>query len=67
MSSKEIMLLNCSVGEDSWDSFGLQEVQVSQSKKISPEYSSERLMLKLKSQYLDNCFEKLTLWKRPWC
>ena len=25
MSAKELMLLNCGVGEDSWESLGLQE------------------------------------------
>ena len=24
---EELMLLNCSVGEDSWESFGLQEIK----------------------------------------
>ena len=32
-------------------------------KEISPEYSLEGLMLKLKFQY----FGQLTHWKRPWC
>ena len=32
-------------------------------KEISPEYSLEGLMLKLKLQY----FGHLTYWKRPWC
>ena len=42
------MLLNCGVGEDSWESLGLQGDQISQSlKEISPEYSMEGLMLKL--------------------
>ena len=27
LSAKELMLLNCSVGEDSWESLGLQEIQ----------------------------------------
>ena len=39
------MLLNCGVGEDSWESLGLQ------GDPISPEYSLEGLMLKLKRQY----------------
>ena len=34
-------------------------------KQISPEYSLEGLMLKLKLQYLATCFEELTHWKRP--
>ena len=47
------MLLNCGVGEDSWESFGLQGDPTSQSilKEISPEYSLECLMVKLKLQY----------------
>ena len=36
-------------------------------KEISPEYSLERLMLKLKLQYLATCCEELTCLKRPWC
>ena len=43
------MLLNCRIAEDSLESLGLHEDQTSQSwKEISPEYSLERLMLKLK-------------------
>ena len=41
------MVLNCGVGEDSWESLGLQ----GDPKEISPEYSLEGLMLKLKLQY----------------
>ena len=46
------MLLNCGVGEDSWESLGLQGDPTSQSilKEISPECSLEGLMLKLKLQ-----------------
>ena len=36
-------------------------------KEISPEYSLEGLMLKLKLQYLTTWCEELTHWKRPWC
>ena len=36
-------------------------------KEISPEYSLEDLMLKLKLQYLTTWWEELTHWKRPWC
>ena len=46
------MLLNCGVGEDSWESLGLQRDQTqSILKEINPEYSLEGLMLKLKLQY----------------
>ena len=64
------MLLNSSVGEDSWESLGLQGTAVSNQsilKEISPEYSLERLMLKLKLQYLATWCEELTHFKRPWC
>ena len=36
-------------------------------KEISPEYSLEGLMLKLKLQYLATSCEELTHWKRSWC
>ena len=45
------MLLNCGVGEDSWESLGQQGNHQSILKEISPEYSLEGLMLKLKLQY----------------
>ena len=34
-------------------------------KEISPEYSLEGLMLKLKLQYFGHLIEKLTHWERP--
>ena len=45
------MLLNCGVGEDSWESLEQQGDPISPLKEISPEYSLEGLMLKLKLQY----------------
>ena len=46
------MLLYCGVGEDSCDYIGLQRgSNKSILKEISPEYSLEGLMLKLKFQY----------------
>ena len=45
------MLLNCGVGEDSWESLGLQGDPTRILKEISPEYSLEGLILKLKLQY----------------
>ena len=48
-----MMTLNCDVGEDSWESLGLQGDQTSQSKKeISPECSFEGLMLKFETPIL---------------
>ena len=46
LSAKEFMLLNCGVGEDSWESLGLQGDPTGQSWSL--EYSLEGLMLKLK-------------------
>ena len=43
------MFLSCGVGEDSWESLGLQgDPKQSILKEISPKYSLEGLMLKLK-------------------
>ena len=52
LSAEEFMLLNCGVGEDSWESLGLQRGS-SQFilKEISPKCSLEGLTLKLKLQY----------------
>jgi len=36
-------------------------------KKINPEYTLGRPMLKLKFQYFGHLMEELTSWKRPWC
>ena len=47
--TKELMLLNCGVGEESWESLGpARRSNQSILKEISPEYSLEGLMLKLK-------------------
>ena len=62
LGAKEMMLLNCGVGEDSWESLARRSNQ-SILKKISPEYSLEGLMLKLKLQN----FGQVTHWKRPRC
>ena len=52
------MLLNCGAGEDSWESPGLQRSNQSILKEISPEYSLERLMLKLKLQYFGHLMQR---------
>ena len=62
------MHLNCGVGEDSWESLGLQGYPTSPFlKEICPEYSLEGLMLKLKLQWNATWCEELTHWRRPWC
>ena len=52
------MLLNCGVGEDSRESLGLQRSNQSILKEISPEYSLEGLMLKLKLQYFGHLMRR---------
>ena len=52
LSTKELMLLNCGVGDDSWKSpWTSRRQNQSILKEINPEYSLEGLMLKLKLQY----------------
>ena len=50
LSTKELMLLNCGVGEDSWNA---KRSNQSILKEISSEYSLEGLMLMLKLQSPD--------------
>ena len=68
LSAKEFMLLNCGVGEDSWDSLWHQGNQTSQS------YRKSVLNIHWKdwcwswsSNTLATWLEELPLWKRPWC
>ena len=49
--TKELMLLNCAVGEDLRTPWSARRFNQSILKKISLEYSLEGLMLKLKLQY----------------
>ena len=51
LSTKELMLLNCGVGEDSRVPWTARRPNQSILKEISTEYSLEGLMLKLKLQY----------------
>ena len=50
--TKELMLLNYGIGKDSWESARRSNQSIL--KEISPEYSLERLMLKLKLQYFSH-------------
>ena len=68
LSTEELMLLNCGVGEDSWESLKTAwRPNQSILKEISSEYSLEGLMLKLKLQYFGHLMQKLTHWNRPRC
>ena len=60
LSTKELMLLNCGVGENSCGSLGPRSKQ-SMLKEINPEYSLEGLMLKLKLKYFVHLMQRANL------
>ena len=64
---QELMLLNCGVGEDSWESLGLQEIQPVHPKGNQSWIFIEGLMLKLKLQYFGHLIQRTDYLKRPWC
>ena len=58
LNTKELMLLNCSVGEDSrvpWTARSNQSIL----KEISPGISLEGMMLKLKLQYFGHLMQRV--------
>ena len=60
LSAEELMLLNCGVGEDSWES--LRTARRSNQpilKEISPGISLEGMMLKLKVQYFGHLMRRV--------
>ena len=68
LSTKELMLLNCGVGEDFWESLGLQ------GDPTSPSLKGSVLCVHWKgwcsrwnSNTLATSCEELIHWKRPWC
>ena len=68
LSAEELMLLNCGVGEDPWESPGLQ------GDPTSPFWGRSVLGVHWKdwcwswnSNTLATSCEELTHWKRPWC
>ena len=58
LSAKELMLLNCGFGEDPWVPWTARRSNQSILKEISPEYSLEELMLKLKLQYFGHLMQR---------
>ena len=58
LSAKELMLLNCGVGEDSRVPWTARRSNQSILKEINPEYSLEGLMLKLKFQYFGHLMQR---------
>ena len=62
------MLLNYGVGEDCWEyPWTARRSKQSILKEISPEYSLEGLMLKLKLQYFGYLMQRMDSLKRLWC
>ena len=60
LSAEKLMLLNCGVGEDSWESLGLQGDPTSPSWRRSVlGVHLEGLMLKLKLQYFDHLMRRV--------
>ena len=58
LRAEELMLLNCGVGEDSRVPWTARRSNQSILKEISPEYSLEGLMLKLKLQYFGHLMRR---------
>ena len=68
LRAKELMLLNCGVGEDSWEPLGLQGDPISpSSRKSTLNIHWKGWCWNLSSNSLATSCEKLTHWKRPWC
>ena len=58
LSTKELMLLNCGVGEDLRVPWTARRSNQSILKEISPEYSLEGLLLKLKLQHFGHLIRR---------
>ena len=68
LTVKELMLLKCGVGEDSWESLGLQGDETSQSlRKSFLNICWKDWCWRWSSSSLATWCEELTHWKRPWC
>ena len=68
LSTEELMLLNCGVGEDSWESLGLQGDPTSQSRRKSVLITHWKdWCWSWNSNTLATWCKELTHWKRPWC
>ena len=61
---KELMLLNCGVGEDLRVPWTARRSNQSILKEISPEYSLEGLMLKVKLQYFGHLMRRTDLFEK---
>ena len=66
LSAKNLMLLNCGVGEDSWAPWTARRSNQSILKAISPECSLEGLLLKLKLQYSGQLMQRTDSLEKTW-
>ena len=67
LSAEELVLLNCGVGEDSWESLGLQGDQTSHFYRKLFLNIIGRTVLKLKLQYFGHLMERTDSLEIPWC
>ena len=68
LSAEELMLLNCGVGEVSWESLGLQGDPTSPFwKRSALGFLWKEWCSSWNSSTLATSCEELTHWKRPWC
>ena len=68
LSAEELMLLNCGVGEDSWDSLGQQGDPTSPSwRRSALAFLWKEWCWSLNSSTFATSCEELTHWKRLWC
>ena len=67
LSTEELMLLNCGVEEDSWESLGLQGDPTSPSWRSVLAVHWKDWCWSWNSNTLATSYEELTHWKRPWC
>ena len=65
LSTKKLMLLNCGVGEDSWESLRLQPVHPKGDQ--SWVFTGRTDAWSWSSNTLATSCEELIHWKRPWC
>ena len=68
LSTDELMLLNCGVGEDSWESLGLQRDPTSPFwRRSALGFLWKEWCWSWNSSTLATSCEELTHWKRLWC
>ena len=68
LSAKELMLLNSDVGEDSWESLGMQRDPTSPfGRRSALDFLWKEWCSSWNSNTLATSCEQLTHWKRLWC